>query len=124
MADGEWQIKQPRLNGFLDRHRLDGVLLGRRNNFAWITGGRDNHIVNASPTGVASILATRDGRRICLTNTIEGPRFAGEELAGTGIDVVEWPWYDTAAATRVLKDVIAGRRIAADFDDAGEFDHF
>jgi Xaa-Pro aminopeptidase len=120
----ELQIKQDRLAEFLDRHRLDGVLLGRRNNFAWITGGRDNRIANFSPAGVAYILAGRDGSRVCLTNTIEAPRFRTEELTGTDIEVIEWPWYDPSAAQRVLKDAIAGRRIAADVSDVGEFNHF
>jgi Xaa-Pro aminopeptidase len=119
----ELQLKQSRLNAFLDRHGLDGVYLQRRNNFAWITGGRDNHILNASPAGVAAILATKDGKRVCFTNTIEGPRFAGEELAGLGIDVVAYLWHDPAAANKMLGEVIAGRRIAADVNDIGEFNH-
>ena len=64
----EIEIKQERLNAFFDKHKLDGVLLTMRNNFAWITGGKDNHIANNSPAGVASILATRDGTRVCLAN--------------------------------------------------------
>lgn len=124
MPVSELRIKQQRLDELLDRHHLDGVLLGRRNNFAWITCGRDNRIVNASPAGVAFILATRDGSRVCLTNTIEAPRFATEELAGAGIQVIDWPWYDNGAAKRVLMEVIDGRKIAADESDAGEFNHF
>ncbi len=123
MSDSEIKNKQNRLARFLDHRQLDGVLLGRRNNFAWITGGKDNHIGNSSPVGVASILATADSR-VCLTNSIEAPRFRNEELAGTGIDVIDWPWYDPSAATRVLREVIAGRRIAADVTDMGDFDHF
>ena len=60
----ESEIKIDRLGTFLDRRGLDGVLLTRRENFAWITCGRDNHIPNNSPQGIASILATRDGQRI------------------------------------------------------------
>ncbi len=122
MPVDELTTKQSRLAEFLGRHRLDGVLLGRRNNFAWITCGKDNRIANFSPVGVASILATADSR-LCLTNSIESPRFASEELAGTGINVVDWPWYDRRAAQKVLKEAIGGRRIAADVTDMGEFDH-
>jgi hypothetical protein len=45
-------------------------------------------------------------------------------LAGSGIDVVDWPWYDRNAAQKVLKEAIGGRRIAADVSDMGEFDHY
>jgi Xaa-Pro aminopeptidase len=121
--DSEIKFKMDRLGRFLDRHGLDGVFLNHRANFAWITGGKDNYIAGNSPNGVAGIIATRD-QRICFTNTIEGPRFAGEELAGTGIDVVTYAWYDAKAGQKKLKELIAGKKIASDVTDNGEFDRF
>src|SRR5262245_29555435 len=95
----EFDIKQSHLNEFLERHKLDGVLLTMRNNFAWITGGRDNRIANTTPVGVASILATRE-KRLCLANSIEAPRMKTEELKNAGIDVVSFPWWDKWAAAK------------------------
>ncbi len=118
MPDAEIQTKLRRLNQFLDQHQLDGVLLTRRNNFAWITGGRDNHIANNTPIGVTSILATRDGRT-CLANTIEAPRMRAEELIGTGIETIDFPWWDGAAARKVVGELIGGRKIAADSENFG-----
>lgn len=69
MYNNELQIKLARLSQYLSQNSLDGVLLSTRPNFAWITAGRDNHIVNASETGVAAILATPD-KLLCLTNHI------------------------------------------------------
>jgi Xaa-Pro aminopeptidase len=119
MPDAEISEKLNRLALFLDRHGLDGAWLQHRSNFAWITGGKDNHIVNASPVGVAAVLVTRDGRRVCFTNTIESPRFRDEELRGTGIEVVDYPWYDRAAGQKAARELVAGRRIAADADELG-----
>src|SRR5262247_3626990 len=113
----ELEDKQHRLGEFLDRHALDGVFLQRRNNFAWITCGRDNHIANHSPIGVAAILATRDSKRVCFTNTIEAPRFAQEELDGTEIEVVSYTWHDAKLGRSMLRDLIAARKIAADVND-------
>ena len=93
MGEREIQTKQRRLAEFLDRHGLDGVLLQHRANFAWITGGRDNHIANNTESGVAAVLATADSRT-CLANNIESPRMEREELAKGGIPVVTFPWYD------------------------------
>ncbi len=115
----EWQTKRQRLIAFLERHGLDGVLLTHRNNFAWITGGRDNHIANNSPVGVASILATRDGTRVCFANEIEAPRMRAEELGATGIETIDFPWYDGRAATQTVRDVIGGRKVAADSEAFG-----
>jgi Xaa-Pro aminopeptidase len=64
---------------------------------------------------VTAILATRD-QRLCLANSIEAPRMIGEELAGTGINTVSFPWWDKNVAARVANEVIAGRKIAADVD--------
>jgi Xaa-Pro aminopeptidase len=121
--NNEIKIKMARLAEFLDRHRLDGVLLHHRASFAWITGGKDNFIPGNSPNGVAGILATRDSR-VCFTNTIEGPRFSQEELAGTGIEVVTYPWYDSKAGQKKLKELIVGRKFAADPTDGGDCDRF
>jgi Xaa-Pro dipeptidase len=118
MSNVEITAKQKRLSKFLDRHNLDGALLTLRNNFAWITGGRDNHIANNSPAGVATILATRE-KLICLANTIESPRFLQEELAGMGIDVITFAWWDRAAIQKAVREVIGDRRVATDSDDFG-----
>ena len=115
----ELQTKTRRLNEFLERHRLDGVLLTRRDHFSWITCGRQNYIANNSETGVATILALRDGRRICLANEIEAPRMILEELAGSGIETVSFPWYDRAAAAKAVGDVIGGQRVASDSETFG-----
>jgi Xaa-Pro aminopeptidase len=121
--DNEIKTKMARLTEYLDRHGLDGVFLNHRSSFAWITGGKDNHIPGNSPNGVAGILATRDSR-ICFTNTIEGPRFVEEELAGTGIEIITYPWQDSKAGEEMLRELIAGRKIAADHTDGGVCDRF
>ena len=111
---GEWSIKRDRLAEFLDEHHFDGVLLTLRSNFAWVTGGKDNHIANNTPVGVASILATKDGKRVCIANNIESPRIKAQELADLGIETVRFPWYDGAVGQKVVRDLIAGRKICSD----------
>ncbi len=118
MYSNEIQIKLARLSQYLSQNNLDGILLGTRANFAWITAGRDNHIVSASETGVAAILATPD-KLICLTNHIESSRFRTEELVGMGIDVIDFPWWNPEPARDTVAQVIAGRRIATDGPDFG-----
>lgn len=115
----ELELKMQRLIPWLDRHHLDGVLLFDRNNFAWITGGRDNHIANSSPVGVAGIYVNRH-RRVCITNTIEAPRFHDEELKGTGIEVVEYPWWEPAGGMNAARKAFGDdKRIAGDSDSLG-----
>ena len=119
MAQRENTVKQQRLQQFCERNELDGVILQHRPNFAWITNGRDNHVPDNTPEGVAAILATADGTRVCITSEIERSRMEQEELAGTGIEVVAVPWHDRKAQTVKVIELIAGRRIAADHDALG-----
>jgi Xaa-Pro aminopeptidase len=118
MADRETQTKLRRLAEFLGRHRLDGVLLQQRGNFAWVTNGHDNHIANNTEAGVTAVLATA-GERVCLSNNIESPRMEKEELARSGIPVVSFPWHDRKRGAAKVAEVIAGRRVAADMDPLG-----
>jgi Xaa-Pro aminopeptidase len=111
----ELEIKSDRLAEFLDRHRLDGVLLQERRNFAWITAGADNHVANDSVAGSAAILATADSQ-ICLATTIEAPRMELEELAGRDIELVSVPWWDLERARRTARDLIGSATVACDVD--------
>ena len=118
MPDREIQTKQRRLTEYLERHGLDAVLLQQRGNFAWITGGRDNHIANNTEAGVTAIFATAT-ERVCLSNNIEAPRMEREELAKSEIPVVTFPWYDRKRGAAKVAEVIAGRKVAADMDALG-----
>ena len=116
--DRETRTKLDRLAEFLTQRDLDGVLLLHRANFAWITNGRENHAADANPMCRAGILATSDSRT-CLADSIEAPRMSEEVLAGTGIPIVSFPWYDPRASAVKMTELIAGRRIAADADPFG-----
>ena len=113
MYSNEILAKQQRLSSYLVAHELDGVFLQTRANFAWITGGRDNHVVSATEGGFAAIYATAD-KLICLTSVIESPRFRTEELAGSGIEVVEYPWWDAERAGEIVSEVLNGKKVASD----------
>src|SRR5690606_38695830 len=63
--------------------------------------------------GVAGLIVSRD-RITCVTNTIESPRIAQEELVG--IDLIDYPWYDDSVATSTIGELIGSKKIAADHD--------
>ncbi len=114
----ELDIKSDRLAEFLDRSRLDGVLLQQRRNFAWITGGADNHVAEDTRLGCAAILATA-GAQVCLATTIDAPRMELEELAGHDIEIVVVPWWDPERAHRIVTDLIGSAAVACDADPFG-----
>jgi len=110
--------KQRTVVQYMDHHNLDAIILTRRCNFAWFTGGGLNHVGTAADTGAASLVITR-GRTVCMTNAIESPRIADEELTGLGIEVRAFEWYDRNEAARLWKDELGDRRAACDARVAG-----
>jgi len=49
-----------------------------------------------------------------ITNNIEAERLAGEELAESGLEVVRFEYSDPSDRQRVFRNLLAGRRVAAD----------
>ena len=104
--DQEVQVKLDRARRYLRAKKLGGVLLGRRNNFAWITAGGDNYVSLGQAEGVAAIFLT--GRKAyAIMSNIESPRLAAEELP-PGFELLDHPWHEPAGRDRILKRLIKG----------------
>jgi Xaa-Pro dipeptidase len=122
----ELEEKLKRTREYLDRKGLDGVYLKRRSNFAWITCGGDNRIVDHSEDGWSGVLVTRD-RAVLITDNTEMPRIVDEELRGLPLERYEYNWYKAGLEESILSvcssaDVecdtqIEGlKRLSPDFD--------
>jgi Xaa-Pro aminopeptidase len=96
---------------------LDAVVLRRPENFAWYSGGADNRVDHASPTGVADIVVTRSGEYV-VTNNIEAPRMREEQVPGW--DVVEYEWYEGPGD--LVRKLAGGAAVGADAPDPSEVD--
>jgi len=79
----ELREKETRLWHFLKELDLEGALISKRSNFAWFTGGGDNHMFLASEIGAASLLVTEEGKYL-LAHTMDGDRIMTEEIPGQG----------------------------------------
>ncbi|MEP0842252.1 MAG: aminopeptidase P family protein [Phycisphaerae bacterium] len=109
----ECRQKREAVVRYLEAHDLEGVVLSRRPNFAWFTCGGLHHVSTATEVGAASLLVT-PRRSVCIANNIEAPRLAAEELAGLGIEVCSFDWWDEAAAKRVWSEELGALQVACD----------
>jgi Xaa-Pro dipeptidase len=110
--------KMERIAGFLDRHKLSALLLGRHENIAWATAGRvEARVALGSETAVTSLLLTRDGRRFYIAPINEGPRLAAEEFAGLGFEPILYPWYESAA--QQIQRLTDGEPVGSDIGAPG-----
>jgi Xaa-Pro aminopeptidase len=103
-------VRHDRLTALMERLGLSALALRRSANFAWYTGGADNRVDHSSPFGLADVVVTPH-RDYILTSNIEAQRMREEQV--TGIEVVEYPWYDTAGAA--LNDLAEGGPLGTDF---------
>jgi len=111
--DQERSAKHQLVAAYLDRRHLDAVLLSRRCNFSWYTCGAHNHVAESADVGSSWLLVRKDSACV-LANNIEAARLAGEELHGTGIDVVEFPWSDATEQRQAFTRLLGSARLAVD----------
>ena len=107
----ELKIKKERLWGLLESKGLEGVLLNRRSNFAWFTGGGDNHIFLCSEMGNASLLILRD-KTYVLAQSMDGLRLMDEQVSGLGYELAQYYWFE--GQNSQLDRLVAGKKIGSD----------
>lgn len=117
----EIREKDARLQAFIEKEQLDGVLIGTQRNVAWLTAGGDSHVVFNGEDGSALLLWTPRSRHVILANN-EAPRLLEEELAGLGYQPEVFSWHgDLANGERaaVIRRLVAEKRIGSDLPLAG-----
>ncbi|WP_316978069.1 M24 family metallopeptidase [Shumkonia mesophila] len=116
----EIDAKKRKVRQLLEDLGLDGILIKRQSNFAWLTGGARNLVGIATEIGVSSALIGREAEYI-LANNIEAPRLIEEEeIEAQGYEVRSFPWH--ADGESALARELAGPRLGADVPMAGAVD--
>ncbi len=109
----EVAVKVDAVRALLDARGDGAAALTARRNFAWLTAGGDNHVLESSETGVATILVTPDDVLV-VTSMIEGARILDEELRDLAVEVVTVPWEVPGAVDDEIRRRTRGRVV----DDA------
>src|SRR5450756_484522 len=109
--NAELDAKHNQVVEWLRSENLDGILLRRNENIAWLTGGAvEVRVLTPNETGVASLLVTAEGGRFYLTTANERPRLHDEEFGKLDFEPVIFPWYadgTTDAALRLARGSVA-----------------
>ncbi len=113
--------KRRRIAALLDAEGLAALLLTQEGSVAWVTGGGATRVSIGGGDALASILIARDGTVSVLTDAIEAPRIAAEELPAQGVDMKVYPWEQDRAANRarIIRELVGEGAIGADAPVAG-----
>ena len=114
----ELNAKHDKLVAWLQTQDLEGVLIRRHENIAWLTGGAvDVRVLTPGETGVASLLVTATGKRYYFTTENEAPRLHDEEFGALDFEPVLFPWF--ADDTLQTAQQLAGVHIGSDTPGPG-----
>ena len=118
--NAELEAKHDQVVNWLRSERLDGLLLRRHENIAWLTGGAvELRVLAAGETGVGALLLTDEGARYYLTTANEAPRLHDEEFGELDFEPVIFPWYANDAEDKALE--LTRGKLASDVSFPGSF---
>ncbi len=106
----EFDTKLARIRSYLDQSGRNAAVIGRRDNFAWLTGGGDNTVLRNSELGFSLLVVTAHAV-YHVAQIMDGPRILEEELQGLGAEPVYLRWYEQSRDDKAVE--LMGRGCAA-----------
>jgi len=102
---------------FLEQQHLDALVIGRQDNFAWLTTGGDSSVVISSEMGAAYLVVTLH-KQWLASHRMDGRRLLEEQITGQGYELETLAW-DEGSPLDLVAHVTAGMRVGADFPMPG-----
>lgn len=104
-----------KLRKWMIEKNYEGVILSRRDNYTWITGGAKSHVCSNVENGVAYYVIEPD--KIWLFADSSDLLRVSEEQNPLGAEAVLVPWYESME--KALEQKIGGREFVSDSGVAG-----
>ncbi len=111
--------KMDRLNAFLERENLGGMLFTQVRNVYWITAGlANNQIVLNKDVGGASLLVMKNGKKYLICPDSEAGRMMDGSLRALGYELKMYDWFKANPIVDVrgelIKSIAGNARIGSD----------
>ena len=113
----EFNIKLKRITDFFEKTGYEAMVIGRQDNFSWLTNGGDNSLIITSDYGCALLVITK-GQSYLVAAKMDGQRIIDEEIAGFDIEPVIIKWYEPGLSVKVA-EIIKGKRTISDISVDG-----
>ena len=113
----ELHEKERRINNCIESGHYDAIIIGRQDNFAWLTSGGRNFILSASDVGAAMVVFTKSNKYV-VANTMDGKRIIDEELADSDYELINLKWHEKTIEETIC-DLVKGCNAVSDVYIAG-----
>ena len=108
----DFRTKLARIRALLEETGRGALVIGRRDNFSWLTSGGDNSVVRSSDLGFSLLVVTKSSV-FHIAQTMDGARILDEELQGCDVEPVFLRWYEISREQRAA-ELVKGLRAVAD----------
>ena len=106
--------KEGRVGAAMQKKGVSVAVVGRQDNFAWLTTGGANGIMECSESGDA-LLVLDPPKRTLVAYSMDADRILNEQLGGIDCEVRKLHWYDGSLGNAVI-DLVKDRHCVADID--------
>lgn len=114
---GELAEKLCRIRGLMREKGLKGIYVKRQENFGWLSCGHVSHL-GPGAMGNCGLLVTEDGQ-YAITNNIEAPRMAEEELLPElGFELLSGVWHQEDFERTAIRELCGEGCVGSDFTAA------
>lgn len=109
--------KIERVRRYLDENVYDAMIIGRQDNFAWLTDGGNNRVVIPSELGFSLVVITKSNVFL-IAQVMDGMRVMDEELEGLNFEYVPLHWYEGSREEKAV-ELVSGGKAVSDIPIAG-----
>jgi len=111
----ETEIKRDKLLKLINTKNISGVVLSKKWNFRWFTGGHDNNVVRTEDSSSVYLYISKSGNYLVATKS-DAERVFREELSGLGFQLIVYNWYDENIED-VIKNISGDDLAGCDYEN-------
>ena len=111
----ELEIKENKILEYLYKKNLDGVILKRADNWAWITGGKNDRLIYSTDESFIDLIITKNLTKYCIASNVEEQRLIDEDFANLSYEIIAYPWFNPQERTNIIDRIIRNKRFASDW---------
>lgn len=108
----DYMIKIERIHRFLEENHYDALVLGRRDNFSWLTGGQEGGVVLSQEQSFVDLVITGE-KNLAVSMRADGRKALEEQLRAMEFELVQVDW-KSSGKEGYIEEVLKGKTYVAD----------